>query len=187
MLRAPSGTEDQDVAKPKYFMVGCYTHPVFDKADGKGEAAEFPTEGAECFEDEAEDKVEGATMTPKRVDALLEELPAEDWERPEAPAPVPKPIALEHRKRLDAHNAKWDEIAKACKDQKYKIVEVPMMETLPAKSTPAIISALNRFYARLRAWGLPVFRLHSDCAPELTHGLDIVACWQPLRCPRIQQ
>ena len=108
-----SGTEDQDVAKPKYFMVGCYTYPVFDKADGKGEAAEFPTEGAECFKDEAEDKVEGATVTPEGVDTPLEELPAEDWERPEAPAPVPKPITSEHRKRLDADYAKWAEIAKA--------------------------------------------------------------------------
>ena len=44
-----------------------------------------------------------------------------------------------------------------------------MVEILPAKSSGAIwavmnlISALHGFFVGLRAWGLHVCRLHSDC------------------------
>ena len=88
---------------------------------------------------------------------------------PEIHPPKPKPFTSDDRKRIEADNKRWDDVAAACKEQRYRIVEIPMVEILPVKSTPAIISALNRFYARLRGWGLPVFRLRSDCAPEFTH------------------
>ena len=58
----------------------------------------------------------------------------------------------------------------ACKDTNSTLVEIPMVEVLSCKSTHAVLGGLNRFYAKLRFWGLPVYRLHSDCAGEFTHG-----------------
>ena len=38
-----TGAEDQDIAKPKYFMVGCYTYPVFDQGSAEARnAAKWP-------------------------------------------------------------------------------------------------------------------------------------------------
>ena len=104
------------------------------------------------------------------ADAKPEDPPSL-WEILEVPPPRPRALTPAERKVAEADNKKWADIMEACKEQKYKIIEIPMVEILPAKSTQAIISGLNRFYARLRAWGLPVFRLHSDCAPEFTHEL----------------
>ena len=40
-----TNAEDQDVAKPKYFVVGSYTYPLFGRDDDEGEAGEFLKEG----------------------------------------------------------------------------------------------------------------------------------------------
>ena len=149
-----TNAEDQDVAKPKYFMVGSYTYPLFGRDEEEGEAGEFPTEG----------------------DVELEEEPAapeppSDWEIPEHEPPKSKPISAEDRKALEADNKRWEDMIAACKEQNYRIIEIPFVEIMAAKSTQSIICGLNRFYARLRSWGLPIFRLHSDCAQEFTHPL----------------
>ena len=73
------------------------------------------------------------------------------------------------KKRLEAENKRWEGIISSCKDTGYELVEVPFAAVLPSKSTQAIIGGLNRFYSKLRSLGLPVYRLHSDCAQEFTH------------------
>ena len=161
-----SGAEDQDVSKPKYFMVGCYTFPLFHQDQGEGEAGEIPKDGAEDLEDEVPRDPEGAASPHKE-----DEVHPADWEIPEVAPPRPRPLSPSDKKTVTEENKKWADIMAACKEQKYKIVEIPMVEILPGKSTQAIVSALNRFYSRLRSWGLPIFRLHSDCAPEFTHEL----------------
>ena len=72
--------------------------------------------------------------------------------------------------RLEEENKRWEGIIATCRDTDYKLVEIPMVEILPCKSTHAILGALNRFYAKLRFFGLPVYRLHSDCAGGFTYG-----------------
>ena len=73
------------------------------------------------------------------------------------------------KKRLEAENKRWEGIISSCKDNGYELVEVPFAAVLPSKSTQASIGGLNRFYSKLRSLGLPVCRLHSDCAQEFTH------------------
>ena len=73
------------------------------------------------------------------------------------------------RRRLEEDNKRWEAIVKECRETNYDIVEIPFVEILSSKSAHSIIGGLNRFYSRLRAWGLPVYRLHSDHAREFTH------------------
>ena len=148
-----TNAEDQDVAKPKYFVVGSYTYPLFGREEEVGEAGEFPKEGDVELEEE-----------------LAAPEPPSEWEIPEHEPPKSKPISAEDRKALEADDKRWEDVIAACK-QNYRIIEIPFVE-MAAKSTQSIICGLNRFYARLRSWGLPaIFRLHSDCAQEFTHAL----------------
>ena len=146
------GAEDQEVSKPKYLLVGAYTFPVFGKT------------GLELPEDPK-------IPSPEEFEDLASDPAAEkeSWEVPED-VPVARALTPSERKRLEDENKRWEAIVTACKDTDYKLVEIPMAEVLPCKSTHAVIGALNRFYAKLRFWGLPVYRLHSDCAGEFTHG-----------------
>ena len=142
------GAEDQGVSKPKYLIVGAYTFPVFGKASG------------EILEDPkipSPDEVGGLVPDPAEA--------AESWEVSEE-EPMERTLTPAERKRVEDENRKWETIVAACKDTDYKLVEIPMAEVLSCKSTHAVLGALNRFYAKLRFWALPVYRLHSDCAGE---------------------
>ena len=88
------------------------------------------------------------------------------------------------KQRAVEDNKRWETIAAACKEVTHKVVEIPMVEIIPAKTSKAVLSALNRFYAKLRAWGLPVYRLHSDCAREYTQ--ESLRQWRP-PCRNIRQ
>ena len=90
------------------------------------------------------------------------------WEVPED-RPMARVMTAGERQKLEEDNRRWESIINTCRDHNYRLVEIPLVEILPSKSTHAVIGALNRFYERLRAWGLPVYRLHSDCAGEFTH------------------
>ena len=152
------GAEDQDTAKPKYFMVGCYTFPVFDDTSIKPKDA--PPQMKIPDEDEAE-----AILRDHEPEGSP--APAQEWEIPEVDEP--KGVVSEHDKaQARDEKAKWDAIIAGCKENRHQVVEIPLIEILPAKTTKAILGALNRFYAKLRAWGLPIYRLHSDCAREYT-------------------
>ena len=163
------GAEDQDTAKPKYFMVGCYTFPVFDDTSIKPKDA--PPEGKIPDEDEAE-----AILRDHEPEGSP--APAQEWEIPEVDEP--KGVVSEHDKaQARDEKAKWDAIIAGCKENRHQVVEIPLIEILPAKTTKAILGALNRFYAKLRAWGLPIYRLHSDCAREYTS--DSIKQWAAYR------
>ena len=153
--------EDQDIAKPKYFIVGCYNFPVFDPhGEGSAEEGAIPgeMEGLELLKEEA--------GTDRHEDH--EDHPGEDtWQVPETPD-VMEAVSEGDKQRAVEDNKRWETIAAACKEVTHKVVEIPMVEIIPAKTSKAVLSALNRFYAKLRAWGLPVYRLHSDCAREYT-------------------
>ena len=84
--------------------------------------------------------------------------------------PASKALSAAERKRAEDDNKRWATIIAACKSTDYRLIEIPLVEILPCKSTHAVIGALNKFYARLRSWGLPIYRLHSDCAGEFTHS-----------------
>ena len=92
---------------------------------------------------------------------LLVETPEE--------APIERALTATESKQIEEDNKRWENIIATCKDTNYKLIEILMVEVLPSTSTHAVIGALNRFYSRLRFWGLPTYRLHSGCAGEFTH------------------
>ena len=166
--------EDYEVAKPKYMLVGAYTFPVFTsgKLVKEPPAAAIPTlDEAALLEQEGEVDARAAP----EVDRGSHESPdpldeAAKYELHEE-VPHARALTAAERKRLEAENKKWEGIMASCKDKDYELVEIPFAVVLPTKSTHAIIGGLNRFYAKLRSLGLPVYRLHSDCAQEFTHPL----------------
>ena len=132
--------------KPKYMPVGAYTFPVFGEV-GKTLEQDHPIPSPE--------EVEHAEATEA---AVSDEVPTE------------RRVTPSEKRRLEEENKRWEGIIATCRDTDYKLVEIPMVEILPCRSTYAILGALNRLYAKLRFFGLPVYRLHSDCAGEFTHG-----------------
>ena len=49
-------------------------------------------------------------------------------------------------------------------EQNFEVKQITLVEILPDRSGPAVISGLSRMHARLRYLGLPLLRLHSDRA-----------------------
>ncbi|CAE7264729.1 unnamed protein product [Symbiodinium microadriaticum] len=93
-----------------------------------------------------------------------------EWETPEVDDPA-FVLSESDKGRIKSENDKWRVIAEGCTEVAHEVIDIPMVEILPTKSAKAIVSALNKFYARLRSWGLPVYRMHSDRARELTDPL----------------
>ena len=150
------GAEDQDIWKPRYFMVCSYVFPVFkDSFEGAEDA---------LIAGPSDERVDDVVDEGMGVGPILDV----GWEDPEEADPDCELSAAALRK-AKADNAKWQELAEKYKEAPHSIVEIPLVEILPSKSVPSMISALNRFYAKLRSWGLPIYRLHSDRAQELTH------------------
>ena len=156
-----SHAEDQDISKPRYFMVCSYAYPVF-----KASASDVPNRDhaiPEFSDGEAEGVVEddGGGVGPVQDN---------EWETPESDDPV-FVLSDGDKRRVKSENDKWRVVAEGCVENPHDVIDIPMVEILPNKSAKAIVSALNKFYARLRSWGLPVYRLHSDRARELTDPL----------------
>ena len=108
------GTEDHEVTKPKYLLVGAYTFPVFDKAAWEVmEGAKIPT--PEEFEREGG----------------LDADDGEEWETPEE-APSERALTAAERKHIEEDNKRWENIIATCKDTNYKLIEIPMGEVLPS-------------------------------------------------------
>ena len=127
------GAEDEEVGKPKYMIVGAYTFPVFGK------------EGEKVPKDEK-------LPNPEEFAAESEAEEAAPWEIPEEP-PIARGLSARERKQLEHENKRWEGIVATCKDTNYRLVEIPLVEILPNKSTQVILGAFNRFYAKLRSWG----------------------------------
>ncbi|CAE7494271.1 RE1 [Symbiodinium natans] len=154
-------SEDQDVARPRYFLVGNYSFPMFQyPADAKPESESIPVE-APIPDEWVDEPEENPLPEPGECEG------AGVWE--EAEEPDRRGVDWIDEARVKGENKKWDTVIAGCKEPSYKVLNIPLLEILPTKSPQAIVSALNRFYAKLRSWGLPVFRLHSDHAQALTH------------------
>ena len=164
---------DYEVAKPKYMLVGAYTFPVFDTKSGHEDQhpeVAIPTlEQAEELLREGEvDAVPVPSDFPEGQGSQSAEVDEQQWDHVVDP-PAERTLTAAERKSMEGDNKKWETIMATCKSTDYCLVEIPFAVVLPAKSTHAIIGGLNRMYAKLRSMGLPVYRLHSDCAQEFTH------------------
>ena len=166
-----AGAEDQDISKPRYFIVCAYTFPIFKTSTSEITGSTVPHEDNPINSKETASQAEptgppGLETTGYPTNE--EEVVPQPWEVPEMPDEVADRSARDVD-RIRRENEKWEALVKDCKEPNYDVLEIPLVEILPSKSSKSIISALNRFYARLRSWGLPIYRLHSDSAQELTH------------------
>ena len=159
-----SNAEDQDISKPRYFMVCSYAYPIFKAAaaDAKAHDHAIPPSG-EFSEGEADG-------TAEDDGGGVGSVQDNEWETPEVDDPA-FVLSESDKGRIKSENDKWRVIAEGCTEVAHEVIDIPMVEILPTKSAKAIVSALNKFYARLRSWGLPVYRMHSDRARELTDPL----------------
>ena len=161
--------EGYEVPKPKYMLVGAYTFPRFSVACKE---PSIPKDERIPDTDEAEALLRDEDGSPKpspAAEGKAEESLLPDYASLFPEDPRIRELTSTERKRIEGENQKWESIIASCQDTSYELVELPFAVVLPAKSTHAILGGLNRFYAKLRSLGLPVYRLHSDCAQEFTH------------------
>ena len=130
--------------KVAYFLVGVYTYPV----DMKGrslvrEEEEHPLPAEDDLLPEADEEME----------------PLEVREDEEA-------VAEERESEKDVGDLeKWKKMVQEAAS--FKVKNLVFAEPVLDRKAMNVLTAIARIYARLRALGLPVLRLHSDRAREL--------------------
>ena len=155
--------EDQEVLKPKYFMVGVYTvpldgqgHPLPEGLDELRRHARVHRcldEGEEC--DDEEDEVEESH--PSEEDPLKEvPEPGEDVEKEDEVEGLVKTQELNEKK--------WKEFLA---DRRAMTVKnITFAVPLQSRASQHVINATSKIYVRARAMKLPITRVHSDRATE---------------------
>ncbi|OLQ12847.1 Retrovirus-related Pol polyprotein from transposon TNT 1-94 [Symbiodinium microadriaticum] len=164
-----TGSKDEVKAPSSEFRVKRLAHllansgmPMAAAADAKAHDHAIPPSG-EFSEGEADG-------TAEDDGGGVGSVQDNEWETPEVDDPA-FVLSESDKGRIKSENDKWRVIAEGCTEVAHEVIDIPMVEILPTKSAKAIVSALNKFYARLRSWGLPVYRMHSDRARELTDPL----------------
>ena len=142
-------------------LIGCYTYPV--TRDGKSllpvpgqpdQDTDHPLPGLDIDMSE-DDKGPG-----EDGDVPDENIfPEEEEAIPEGDEPQPV-------KRAKSMNATWRRLVETATD--VTVRQLTFVQPLKSRAVKHLLPALSRIYARLRSLGLPVYRLHSDRARELT-------------------
>ena len=148
--------DDQLAKGCRYLMVGCYTYPVH--RDGRSliqvpgqpdvdEDQPLPGLDVDISEDEAmTDNVEGI-------------LPEEDELREETEdTPTTR--------RAKSMNDTWLKLVETSKD--VTVRQLTFVHPVKSRAVKHLLPALSRLHARIRALGLPVYRVHSDRAREFS-------------------
>lgn len=180
---------DQGGLTSHYVFMACYTFPV----DKQGRPLIEPPD-----EDEAQDhplpsshdQVEGTPTTSTEDEEPSLQPPTEgkkhgeetNTTEDEAPALLPSPMedilgeqsesepmsAGEQRHHLAAVSAKetWEKLVTESTD--VAVLNLSFVDIVPTRNLSHVLPALARVHARLRQLGLPVMRIHSDRAKELT-------------------
>ena len=153
--------DDQQAKGCRYMLIGCYTYPV--TRDGKSllpvpgqpdQDVDHPLPGLDI--DMSEDD-----KGPGEDGDVPEEniFPEEEEAIPEGDEPQPV-------KRAKSMNATWMRLVETATD--VTVRQLTFVQPLKSRAVKHLLPALSRIYARLRSLGLPVYRLHSDRARELT-------------------
>ena len=145
-LAGPFKQGDDQLGKGKYLLIGTYTVPTNQKGIRIG--VHIPDDqGDGDLEEDALKEVEEFQTEEEEVDPRLQ--------------------SAEDQKEDDS--AKW--LAQIKEEEDFLVKQITMVEVLPDRKGPNLISGIARFYARLRYLQLPVMRLHSDRAGELRSKL----------------
>ena len=146
---------DQECKEGRYFLCGVFTLPVVVK-DGKTRSLAPGLEETLLAEDKAlPDEVEKEPLLPE----LLFELEKED----------PDEVPCDDMKE-------WESLVEA--EQGVEVRNFTLLEILPDRRAASTINAVARMVAKLTYLGLPVRRLHSDRAAELTSAALTKWCSQ---------
>ena len=153
--------DDQQVKGCRYMLIGCYTYPV--TRAGKSllpvpgqpdQDIDHPLPGLDI--DMSEDE-KGPGEEGEVPDENI--FPEEEEAIPEGDEPQPV-------KRTKSMNATWMRLVDTATD--VTVRQLTFVQPLKSRAVKHLLPALSRIYARLRSLGLPVYRLHSDRARELT-------------------
>ena len=148
--------DDQQVKACKYLLVGCYTYPV--TRDGRSlvqvpgkpdEDADVPLPGPDAEMSDAEEQ-----QDPPE-DVLLEEEDVET-EAVESPA----------TRRAKSMNETWKKLIEQAEN--VTVRQLTFVEPVKSRSVKHLLPALSKVHARIRAMGLPIYRIHSDRAREFS-------------------
>ena len=130
--------------KVAYFLVGVYTYPV-------------DMTGRSILREEEEQQLPAEEDLLPEVDEAMQPLEAGEEEEVEAEG--------KEREKDEGDLKKWKQQVEEAK--KFKIRNLVFAEPVEDRKAMNVLPAIARIYARLRALGLPVLRLHSDRAREL--------------------
>ena len=148
--------DDQQMKACKYLLVGCYTYPV--TRDGRSlvqvpgkpdEDVDVPLPGPDAEMSDAEEPQD----LPE--DVLLEEEDVET-EAVESPA----------TRRAKSMNETWKKLIEQAEN--VTVRQLTFVEPVKSRSVKHLLPALSKVHARIRAMGLPIYRIHSDRAREFS-------------------
>ena len=187
-LAGPFKKGEDQLGHGRYMLVGSFTVPV--SMDGR--ALHLKTEEEDSAHRCGNPRVEGGRTASAASGAEDDDHPGGEGRPIPAPGPIEGGIFNdpEDPEEVQQHEAgddplleEDDQMASLTKDEKkddteewkrkieeeqnFEVKQITLVEILPDRSGPAVISGLSRMHARLRYLGLPLLRLHSDRAGEL--------------------
>ena len=145
--------DDQSERGCKYIMIGCYTFPVTREG-----ASLLPVPGREHEEED------------KPLPGLEEEFDEMDHGGADVDQALPEEDELmEEAEDRNVKTAKsmhdtWHQLVEEA--QNVTVKHLTFVEPIKSRNVKHVLPALSRIYARLKSFGLPVYRLHSDRARE---------------------
>ena len=187
-LAGPFKKGEDQLGHGRYMLVGSFTVPV--SKDGR--ALHLKTEEEDSAHRCGNPRVEGGRFASAASGAEDDDHPGGEGRPIPAPGPIEGGIfndpddpeeVQQHEAGDDPLLEEDDQMASLTKDEKkddteewkrkieeeqnFEVKQITLVEILPDRSGPAVISGLSRMHARLRYLGLPLLRLHSDRAGEL--------------------
>ena len=155
---------DQHATGCKYLMVGCYTYPVL--RDGR---SLVPVPG-QPDPDQDQPLPDQDQPLPGLDDDMMSEGDGEH-DAPEADMLEEEDVEEEVEdspsvRRSRSTNETWVKLVDEAKN--VTVRQLTFVCPVKSRSVKHLLPALSRVYARLRALGLPVYRIHSDRAREFS-------------------
>ena len=139
-----------------YILVGCYTYPVH--RDGRS-LIQVPGQP---------DVDEDQPLPGLDVDISEDEVMADNLEGilPEEDEPMEGPDDTPTTTRAKSMNDTWLKMVETSKD--VTVRQLTFVHPVKSRAVKHLLPALSRLHARIRALGLPVYRIHSDRAREFS-------------------
>ena len=152
--------DDQAVKGCKYILLGCYTYPVdangrsLPEVPGVDDDADVPLPPPDEIPGEQADENQPDLQQPPEPDVLHEVDDGDAIDAPES-ADVGAARAL---------HGTWHKLVQEATN--FSMKQLTFVEIVKSRHVKHVLPAVSRIYSRLRALGLPTYRVHTDRARE---------------------